>query len=182
MYPPRRSLAEGWTNKAQVQDGIAPTNDTDALPTQSMVEGQRNPRLMLVGACHSTQQCWVGSSWKDPDIGLITEMEGVRPETIWSQSMCLKPCNQALLDLLGPNHLQFIVPRSLHNEILHHSHDSLLGGHLGQKKTREKALQRFCWCGFGKDCNNCVAKCDECAMVKDPQKSPCTLGGVTSTI
>ena len=35
------------------------------------------------------------------------------------------------------DHQQFIVPRSLHNEVLHHVHDSLLGGYLGQKKTRE---------------------------------------------
>ena len=41
------------------------------------------------------------------------------------------------------DHLQFIVPRSLCNDVLHHVHDTLLGGHLGQKKTREKALQWF---------------------------------------
>ena len=34
--------------------------------------------------------------------------------------------------------LQFIVSRYLHNEVLHHVHDLLLDGHLGQKKTREK--------------------------------------------
>ena len=104
-------------------------------------------------------------------------MEGVGPETLWSQSMCLKASNQALLELLGllqiqdgmlmhhfvrhdaaGDHLQFIVPRSLHNEVLHHVHDSLFGGHLGQKKAREKALQRFYWCGIRENCNNWVAK------------------------
>ena len=57
-----------------------------------------------------------------------------------------------------------------------HAHDSLFGGHLDQMNTREKALQRFYWCGIRENCNNWVAKCDECAKVKHPQESPCTLG------
>ena len=35
-----------------------------------------------------------------------------------------------------------MVPRSLHNEVLYHIHDSLICGHLGKKKTREKALPK----------------------------------------
>ena len=35
--------------------------------------------------------------------------------------------------------LQLIVPRKLQREVLGNAHDGLLGGHLGQKKTREKA-------------------------------------------
>ena len=58
----------------------------------------------------------------------------------------------------------------MHKEILQHIHNSLVGGHLGQKKTREKALQRFYWSGICEDCNNWVAKCDECTKVKCP---PC---------
>ena len=56
----------------------------------------------------------------------------------------------------------------MHKEILQHVHNSLVGGHLGQKKAREKALQRFYWSGIHEDCNNWVAKCDECTKVKFP--------------
>ena len=77
------------------------------------------------------------------------------------------------------DHIQFIVPRCLHNEVLHHVHDSLLDGHLGQRKTREKVVQRF-WSVIREDCNNWVTKCDECAKVKHPQKAPCTSVGDAS--
>ena len=70
------------------------------------------------------------------------------------------------------DHLQFVVPRSMHSEILQQVHNSLLGGHLGQKKTREKVLQRFYWSGVHEDCNIWVAKCDECAKVKHPPRRP----------
>lgn len=44
------------------------------------------------------------------------------------------------------NHRQFLVPRSIKNEILEQMHGSLLSGHLGRKKSREKTL-RFYWHG-----------------------------------
>ena len=68
--------------------------------------------------------------------------------------------------------MQFIVPRSLCKKVLYHIHDSLLGGHLGQKKTREKALQRFYWSGIRENCNNWVSKYDECAKAKHPPRKP----------
>ena len=87
-------------------------------------------------------------------------------------------CHFVRRDATG-DHMQFIVPRSLCNEVLYHIHDSLLGGHLGQKKTREKALQRFYWSGIREDCNNWVSKCDECAKVKHPPRKPnAPLGGM----
>ena len=84
---------------------------------------------------------------------------------------CMLMCHFVRHDTTG-NHMQFIVPRSLHNEVLHHIDDSLLGGHLGQKKTREKALQRFYCSGIREDCNNWVSNCDACAKVKHPPRKP----------
>ena len=39
--------------------------------------------------------------------------------------------------------MQFIVPRSLHNEVLDHIHDSLIGGNLGQKKLETRPSKGF---------------------------------------
>ena len=86
-------------------------------------------------------------------------------------------CHFVTHDARG-DHIQFIVPRSLHNKVLHQVHNLLLGGPLGQKKTREKVLQRFYWCGIGEDCNNWVTKCDECAKVKHPQESSLHFWGI----
>ena len=41
--------------------------------------------------------------------------------------------------------LQFIVPLSMRKEVLFQMHNSLVSGHLGCKKTKEKILQRFYW-------------------------------------
>ena len=68
--------------------------------------------------------------------------------------------------------LQLIVPRGLQREVLWNAHDGLLGGHLGQKKTREKALKKFYWRGIREDCNNWVNTCDVCARQKRPQRKP----------
>ena len=68
--------------------------------------------------------------------------------------------------------LQLIVPRELQREVLWNAHDGLLGGHLGQKKTREKALKKFYWRGIHEDCNNWVNTCDVCARQKRPQRKP----------
>ena len=64
---------------------------------------------------------------------------------------------------------QLIVPRELQKEVLWNAHDGLLGGHLGQKKTTEKALRKFYWRGIHEDCNN---TCDVCARQKQPQRKP----------
>ena len=66
------------------------------------------------------------------------------------------------------DHLQFLVPQTMHKEILKHVHNCIVWAHMGQKKTKEKELQRFYWSGISEDCNNWVAKCDECTKVKCP--------------
>ena len=127
----------------------------------------------------------------DPDIGAVLEWKesGLRPfgpevcasspatRHYWNCWDLLQIQDGMLMHCFmrhdaTDNHMQFIVPLSLHNEVLYHIHDSLLGGHLGQKKTREKALQRFYWSSIREDCNNWVSKCDECAKVKHPPRKP----------
>jgi hypothetical protein len=76
------------------------------------------------------------------------------------------------------SYLQFLVPQSLRKDIMYQLHNTLLSGHLGMKKTREKALQRYYWTGIREDINNWVRKCDVCASNKGPSKAPCApLGG-----
>ena len=68
--------------------------------------------------------------------------------------------------------LQFLVPRNMRKEIMQQMHDSLLSGHLGKKKTRERALQRVYWYGVRNDLNWWVSKCDICGRNKTPPKYP----------
>ena len=81
-------------------------------------------------------------------------------------------CGNSLSEMVTSDSLQLIVPRELQREVLWNAHDGLLGGHLGQKKTREKVLRKFCWRGIREDCNNWVNTCDVCARQKRLQRKP----------
>lgn len=59
-------------------------------------------------------------------------------------------------------------------------HNSILSGYVGEKKTREKTLQRFFWYGMREDIRHWVKTCIECQTNKKPQKSPKdTLGNMS---
>lgn len=51
-------------------------------------------------------------------------------------------------------HVQLMAPHSMYSEVLRRTHNSLLGGHLGQKKTKRKIQQRFYWFEMREDVNN----------------------------
>ena len=68
--------------------------------------------------------------------------------------------------------LQFLVPKSLQAEVIRQTHNVLLGGHLGFKKTLGKIRQRYHWYGLHDDVKVWVAKCDTCGAVKKPPKIP----------
>jgi hypothetical protein len=66
--------------------------------------------------------------------------------------------------------LQLVVPRAMRRTVLDQMHNSLLSGHLGQKKTREKTLQRYYWYSVREDVNVWIRQCDQCASIKTPTK------------
>ena len=69
-------------------------------------------------------------------------------------------------------YLQFIVPLSMRKEVLFQMHNSLVSGHLGCKKTKEKILQRFYWYFLKDEVVLHIQKCDTCAADKRPPKVP----------
>lgn len=72
---------------------------------------------------------------------------------------------------------QFMVPYSMRSEVLGSIHNSLLGRHLGQKKTKRKLQQRFYWFQMREDVNIWIEKCDVCARMKHSSQRPrATLG------
>ena len=70
------------------------------------------------------------------------------------------------------DHLQLLVPRAVHVKVLQQVHDSLLGGHLGQKRWERKHNRGSHRSGIWEDRNNWVTKCSECARVKVLPKRP----------
>ena len=69
-------------------------------------------------------------------------------------------------------YLQFIVPLSMRKEVLFQMHNSLVSGHLGCKKTKEKILQRFYLYSLKDEVVLHIQKCDTCAADKRPPKVP----------
>ena len=69
-------------------------------------------------------------------------------------------------------YLQFVVPSGMKKEVLYQMHDSMVSGHMGTKKTKEKILQRFYWYALKEDVGLYVQRCDTCAADKKPQKIP----------
>ena len=136
---------------------------------------------------------------KDPDVGPILRWKeaGQRPsseevagssaatKSYWLQWDSLELQNGTLYrrnPKASDVHacLQLIVPRCLQTEVMANLHDTLLGGHLGQKKTREKIRRNYFWYGL-RDCvKTWIASCDTCGAVKKPVKPPrAPLGRVT---
>ena len=64
------------------------------------------------------------------------------------------------------------VPRVMKPEILFQMHNSVLSGHLGCKKTKDKTLQRFYWYALKDDIYLHIRICDICAKDKEPVNPP----------
>ena len=128
---------------------------------------------------------------EDPDIGPILQakLTGEKPcnkEMVCKSPACrhywilwdLMTVHQGLLfkkflkkDGTG-EYQQFVVPRVLKKDILFQMHDSVISGHLGCKKTKEKTLQRFYWYSLKDDIALYIQKCDTCESNKKPMVVP----------
>ncbi|XP_041466400.1 uncharacterized protein LOC121416935 [Lytechinus variegatus] len=58
--------------------------------------------------------------------------------------------------------LQVVVPTKFRNQVLKLAHESILGGHLGNKKTCEKILMHFFWPGMHADVVRYCRSCGPC--------------------
>lgn len=67
-----------------------------------------------------------------------------------------------LADLESP---RLVVPKALHQMILHLGHTIPWSGHLGRQKTYERVSQRFYWPKMYQDVQDYCKTCTECQMV-----------------
>lgn len=57
---------------------------------------------------------------------------------------------------------QLVVPEPLRMKVMKIAHDSILGGHLGTKKTLDRILSNFYWPGIQGDVTRYCQSCDVC--------------------
>ena len=57
---------------------------------------------------------------------------------------------------------QLVVPKSLRIRVMELAHSSILGGHLGVAKTKDRILACFYWPGLRDDVTRFCRSCDIC--------------------
>ena len=57
---------------------------------------------------------------------------------------------------------QLVLPTNLQEGVMEAAHESILGGHLGGKKTLDRVTSDFHWLGVAGDVQRCVESCDVC--------------------
>ena len=67
---------------------------------------------------------------------------------------------------------QIFIPEVMKAHILHENHDSPISGHLGRKKTLNRILRNFYWCGIGKHVKNYCKSCETCQKIKPQYRKP----------
>ena len=67
---------------------------------------------------------------------------------------------------------QCIVPKELRKDLIYQVHNTVLSGHLGSKRTKQKLLQKYYWYNMKEDVNNYILGCDICESNKKTQKTP----------
>jgi len=68
----------------------------------------------------------------------------------------------------GQNVCQLCVPQCRRDSILHLAHGSVFGGHLGERKTRERISLSFYWPGLRKSVLCHVQSCSNCQLRSRP--------------
>ncbi|XP_077987486.1 uncharacterized protein LOC144442090 [Glandiceps talaboti] len=63
---------------------------------------------------------------------------------------------------LGKVFTQLVVPQKLRNEVMSLAHESIVGGHLGAKKTYDKIAAQFYWPGIYSEVVRYCRSCDIC--------------------
>ena len=71
------------------------------------------------------------------------------------------------IDGLGETWKQIMVPKSLRIRVMKVAHDSIFGGHLGVKKTKDRIQTNFYWPRIHNDVSGFCRSCDVCQKTVD---------------
>nr|XP_034331791.1 uncharacterized protein LOC117690977 [Crassostrea gigas] len=67
---------------------------------------------------------------------------------------------------------QLIVPRKYRTIVMKIAHETLMGGHLGSKKTTDRVVTEFYWPGIQSDIRRFCRSCDVCQRTIPKEKVP----------
>ena len=148
--------------------GNIPVREAVAMLNKDTIRANQNRDTVL-----STVKHWVENNERP-------EWSEVAPSSIelkfyWNRLQSLHIIDDVLYHLWESDdgitsEYLIVLPKTLVPEILSELHNSPTGGHLGVRKTKLKAKQRFFWYGLTKDVKLWCKTCDVCASQKCPQK------------
>ena len=135
----------------EVNWGVLQASDPDlALLYRLKSSGADKPNGELIGTLSKTGKLYM-AQWEQ-----IIMDKGVLYRVWWEST--------------GNRHL-VVVPHTKHRDLLSVGHDSVIGGHLGIRKSVEKLRQDFWWIGLKKDVIAYIKSCRRCAQRKPSQKT-----------
>ena len=67
---------------------------------------------------------------------------------------------------------QVLVPDSLRQSVMELAHDSIMGGHMGVRKTTDKIMATFYWPGIQGDVTRFCRSCDVCQKTAPKGRTP----------
>lgn len=76
------------------------------------------------------------------------------------------------VDKDGCKNDQLVVPRGLRKSVMKLAHSSLMGGHLGRKKTLDRIRDKFMWPGMSSEVGRFCRSCDACQRTVDKGRVP----------
>ena len=114
----------------------------DLIQAQREDESLKHTRKLAVGGDQVTSKQGNTSSFE------------YRKDILYRRFLDATPGSDAIL--------QVVVPLKFRNQVLKLAHESILGGHLGNKKTSEKILMHFFWPGMHADVVRYCRSCEQC--------------------
>jgi hypothetical protein len=66
----------------------------------------------------------------------------------------------------GKEEWKLVIPKELRRSLMEENHDSLMGSHLGLKRTYARMTQDYYWPGMYKDVRAWILDCDHCTTKK----------------
>ena len=163
----------GQTHVSEVATNVAAVTQSSLLPQWSSEEicamQQQNPDLQQAAQ-------WL----RLHSIPLRVPQGSAYLRTLWHQRAYLTLRDGVLYrrweDVPGGGaqpRLQLVLPPTIVPEVLQGLHSSPTGGHLGIKKTLEKARTRFYWPRQRCDSEDWCSRCVMCSSRKTPVPKPC---------
>ncbi len=168
----RYTLSPGRVGKVDTRSSSVPLEPEAWFQTRShhdlLTAQSKDP-------CTRQVADWLEKSERPP----AKEMYAENPELrhYWNIWSCLELQNGLVFKRFvnkesTKTHYQLLLPKTLRQEVLQATHNSVWSGHLGRKKTAARVSQKYYWYEFREDVNIWVSRCDICAAMKAPTKKP----------